>query len=187
MRHRLTLIIPTVTAALAVSALLLISACGGTEGGSLAPPSATDDASRTASKAPKSEAAHKEHDAHSDDARKDAGGEVAAPTLEIRMDDFSFAPSEAKALAGNNEILVANVGAVEHELELFKSDVDPGSLTVKDGTADTAPLGEEVAEFHAEVGETGSVVADLEPGQYAMICNHPGHYEAGMFGKLIVK
>ena len=36
-------------------------------------------------------------------------------------------------------------------------------------------------------GKTGAVTLDLPPGRYAMFCNVPGHYAAGMYGRLKVE
>ena len=33
-----------------------------------------------------------------------------------------------------------------------------------------------------EAGETGKTALNLKPGKYAMNCNVPGHYKAGMYG-----
>ncbi len=112
-----------------------------------------------------------------------------AATIEVEMKEFEFVPMDAKGPAGVDEVVTPNTGEVEHELQLFKSDLDPGSLTVDsaDNKADTAPLGERLFEAFAEPGETDSVIADLEPGTYAMICNIAGHYVAGMWGSLTIK
>jgi len=110
-------------------------------------------------------------------------------TIEIEMKEFAFIPKDASGPAGIDEIVTPNIGQVEHELELFKSDVDPGSLTVEpeEDKADTSPLGEEILETFAEPGQTDSAIADLKPGKYAMICNVAGHYAAGMWGNLTIK
>ena len=115
--------------------------------------------------------------------------EDVTATIEVEMADFEFIPMDAEGPAGIDEVVTPNIGAVEHELQLYKTDVDPGSLTVntEDNKADTAPLGERLFEAFAEAGETDSVIADLGPGTYAMVCNIPGHYAAGMWGSLTIK
>ena len=110
-------------------------------------------------------------------------------TIEVEMADFEFIPKDADGPAGIDEVVTPNIGAVAHELMLYKTDVDPGSLTVdpEDDKADTAPLGELLFEAFAEPGETDSKIADLGPGTYAMVCNIAGHYAAGMWGSLTIK
>jgi uncharacterized cupredoxin-like copper-binding protein len=115
--------------------------------------------------------------------------EDVTATIEVEMDDFKFIPKNAKGPAGIDEVVTPNIGEVEHELQLYKTDVDPGSLTVDSATgkADTEPLGDKLFETFAQPGETASAIAELDPGKYAMICNISGHYQAGMWGSLKVK
>ncbi len=37
------------------------------------------------------------------------------------------------------------------------------------------------------VGESKTLELDLEAGKYALVCNLPGHYAAGMFADFTVK
>lgn len=124
-----------------------------------------------------------------DGATAEFSSEDVTATIEVEMDDFKFIPKNAKGPAGIDEVVTPNIGAVEHELQLYKTDMDPGSLMVdsETGKADTEPLGERLFETYAEAGETDSAIAELDPGQYAMICNIAGHYEAGMWGSLKIK
>lgn len=110
-------------------------------------------------------------------------------TIEVDMGDFVFLPKDAKGPAGIDEVLSENIGAFDHELYLFETDIDPGSLTLDPETdkADMSPMGEKIFENFATPGESDSHIADLAPGQYAMICNLPGHYAAGMWGSLTIK
>jgi uncharacterized cupredoxin-like copper-binding protein len=36
-------------------------------------------------------------------------------------------------------------------------------------------------------GESAPHTFDLKPGTYVMVCNVPGHYDAGMYGTLTVR
>lgn len=117
---------------------------------------------------------------------------AAAGAVEINMGDFFFDPKDASASAGSVTISAPNVGQVVHELVLFKSDADPGSLPVKGGEVDEEALEEEGAEEAGEIedveaGQTKDGTFDLTPGKYAMFCNIPGHYEKGMYGSFTVK
>ena len=130
---------------------------------------------------------------HDEGAAEGAAEEFSAAdvtaTIEVEMADFEFIPKDADGPAGIDEVVTPNIGAVAHELMLYKTDVDPGSLTVdpEDDKADTAPLGELLFEAFAEPGETDSKIADLGPGTYVMVCNIAGHYAAGMWGSLTIK
>lgn len=126
-----------------------------------------------------------------DDGDEAAQSATAGTAVEIKMDDFKFVPRALNQAAGEVKITAPNVGKVEHELELFKTDDDPASFTVVEGKVDTEALeeagAEEVGELEAEPGETGEGSFTLEPGKYAMICNVSGHYEQGMYGSITVK
>ena len=99
----------------------------------------------------------------------------------------------ARDYAGKVKITAPNVGKVEHELVLFKTNRDPGSFKVSGGR-----VNEEALEHAADIEEAGEI-ADVEPGEaksetfkltpgkYVMICNVSGHYTAGMYGSITVK
>ena len=139
-------------------------------------------------------------EAHGDEHGTEAGDEHgteagdehgdATEALVIELTDFAQVPGTyepATAKAGVTRIETLNTGKVEHQAEIYATDADPAALEVEDGLAITEPLGDEVAHSHLQPGERGETVADLEPGRYALVCNIPGHYEAGMFGTLVVK
>lgn len=118
-------------------------------------------------------------------AQTETGGPA---TLEIKMGDFFFEPKNVTTQAGPTTIKAPNVGKVEHELVVFKSDLDPAKLPTKGPEVDEEELeemgAEEAGEIEAEPGETESKEFDLTAGKYVMICNIPGHYEKGMYGSL---
>jgi uncharacterized cupredoxin-like copper-binding protein len=132
-----------------------------------------------------------------DDDGDDGGGtaadtEAAAGPVTIEMGDFFFDPKEVTASAGSVTISAPNVGDVEHELVLFKSDVDPASLPVAGGEVDEAALEEQGAEEAGEIeevapGQTKKKAFELTTGEYVMFCNLPTHYEQGMYGSVTVE
>lgn len=124
------------------------------------------------------------------EAKTAAGGSKGA-TLEIKMGDYFFAPKNATTKAGPTTIEAPNDGSVEHELVLFKTNMNPAKLpTEADGSVDEEQLdemAEEVGEIaDVEPGESKSEEFDLTPGKYVMFCNLPGHYAQGMYGSLTV-
>jgi uncharacterized cupredoxin-like copper-binding protein len=106
-------------------------------------------------------------------------------TLDIAMTEFKFAPAKPELAHGKVEITATNKGKTEHELVLLKTDTDPSKLA-KDGdeVSEEGSIGE-IADVPA--GESASQTFDLGPGKYAMVCNLPGHYDAGMYGTLTVR
>ncbi len=52
-------------------------------------------------------------------------------------------------------------------------------------------LDEKALKFLGEVsglkaGQKGVITVDLKPGDYELVCNHKGHYEAGMYAPFTV-
>jgi uncharacterized cupredoxin-like copper-binding protein len=119
------------------------------------------------------------------------GGGSEGATVVVKMGDFFFDPKNATAKAGQTTIETPNGGAVEHELVLFKSDMNPAKLpTEASGEVDEEKL-DQTAEEAGEVtdvesGQTKSASFNLTPGRYVMFCNLPGHYAQGMYGTLTV-
>lgn len=118
-----------------------------------------------------------------------AGGSA----LKIEMSEFKFVPKNPTASAGKVNVTAPNVGNVEHELVLFKTDRDPGSFKVSGGRVDEEALEKasdvkEIGEIaDVEPGDTKSGSFKLTPGKYVMICNVSGHYQAGMYGSVTVR
>jgi uncharacterized cupredoxin-like copper-binding protein len=164
--HRLFVVAPL---ALVAIAAILIAGCGG------------DDGTTTTT----------ENESEAAAAGSGGGATGGGAALEIKMGDFFFAPSNATAQAGPTTIEAPNEGSVEHELVLFKTNMDPAKLpTEASGGVDEEKM-DQIAEEGGEVpdveaGETKSGKFHLTPGKYVMFCNLPGHYAQGMYGTLTV-
>jgi len=106
-------------------------------------------------------------------------------TLAVSMSEFKFAPANPELARGNVEITATNKGNTEHELVLLKTDKDPSKLP-KDGNGVSEK--DSVGEIpETPPGQDGSHTFNLKPGKYVMVCNIPGHYDAGMYGTLTVR
>jgi len=120
------------------------------------------------------------------------GGGTASDSggLAVRLADFSIGLATAQVPAGEVHLAITNEGAVVHEVEVFRvpDGVDPGALPVSGGVADTASQGLTIVdEVEDIVPSTGvRLTVDLQPGRYALICNLPAHYQAGMHATLTV-
>ena len=118
---------------------------------------------------------------------------TGASKLTIKMSEFAFDPKDPTASAGKVKITAPNVGKVEHELVLFKTNRDAGSFKVSGGRVnedalEKTPGIKDVGEIaDVEPGETKSATFKLAAGNYVMICNVAGHYQAGMYGTITVK
>jgi plastocyanin len=101
-----------------------------------------------------------------------AGSIAPQPSAEgvVNVDakEYAYAPATISVPAGPVTFRVRNVGAVEHEFEIFK--------------------GEEVVdEIEGLVpGLVKDLAVTLEAGEYTYVCKLAGHEEAGMKGALTV-
>ena len=115
-------------------------------------------------------------------------GQGAVSNVTIQMGEYFFKPNDVTVSAGKVAITAPNKGKIDHELVLLKTDVSPAKLkTEKDGEVTEEAYSGPGEIPDVESGETGKTTLNLKPGTYAMICNLPGHYKAGMFGSVTVK
>ena len=149
------------SAAAAVGLLILLAACS---------PSASSTATGGASVPPASDGA--------------AGG----TTVGITLEDGVLTPDTDSAPAGEVTFDVSNEGTVTHEFVIIRTDLAPDELpTDSDGAVDESSSDIEVVDEieDLEPGATASVTADLEAGNYVLICNvvdsdFGSHFAAGM-------
>jgi uncharacterized cupredoxin-like copper-binding protein len=79
---------------------------------------------------------------------------------------------------------VTNVGSITHEFVVISTDRPANGL----GTGQRVPENGNVGETgDVPVGQRKSVSLKLKPGHYALICNIPGHYSAGMHTDFTVR
>jgi len=105
--------------------------------------------------------------------------------------EFSISLNSTAVQSGNVGIKVHNTGQTEHELVVFKTDLDQAALKLtpdgskidekQDGVTHLDPEAEKVAP-----GSDKSITVDLAPGRYVVVCNLPGHYKQGMHATLDV-
>jgi len=97
-------------------------------------------------------------------APENGGGGTSA---EVDMVDIAFEPTSVEIPANTDvTINLVNKGASQHEFKIDSEGIDSGLV---------------------DPGASGSVSVNLPPGEYDFHCPVPGHTEAGMTGKLIVK
>jgi hypothetical protein len=79
---------------------------------------------------------------------------------------------------------VSNVGQLPHEFVVLKTDKSANDL----GTGSRVPEDGNVGETgDVQTGDSKTLKLKLKPGHYALICNLPGHYAAGMHTDFTVK
>jgi uncharacterized cupredoxin-like copper-binding protein len=107
----------------------------------------------------------------------------AVQQVPVNLADFKIAESKTHLHPGRITFDVKNTGKVPHEFLV----IDTAKPAAKLGAGSRVPE-------KGNIGETGNVkpgaskklVLNLGKGHYAVICNDPGHYMAGMHKDLIV-
>jgi uncharacterized cupredoxin-like copper-binding protein len=109
-------------------------------------------------------------------------------TIEIRMtDDMRFAPKAIEVKLGETVRLVAvNAGKVLHEIVIGT----PQELKAHAAMMKKHPGMEHDEPYmaHVNAGQKGSIVWTFNrAGSFEFACLIPGHFEAGMIGRITVK
>lgn len=119
-------------------------------------------------------------------ATRSEGGNAVIATQQ----DFSIQLSTGSVKGGNVGIKVQNTGKTDHELVVFRTDLDEAALPLgPDGKVDEK--GARITHLDPEAegvapGKDKSITVDLAPGRYVLVCNLPGHYKQGMHAVLTV-
>jgi uncharacterized cupredoxin-like copper-binding protein len=110
-----------------------------------------------------------------------AGG--SSTSLKVDMMEFMFNPAELTVPAGQEITLeLANTGAVVHDFIIMKFGTNVGT----DFDEEDEPNVYWKAELQPGNSGTFTFAAPEQPGEYQIVCGIPGHYIAGMAGKLVV-
>jgi uncharacterized cupredoxin-like copper-binding protein len=123
-------------------------------------------------------------DGHSHDHGTPA--QVAVPSMkEVRIevdDTMRFSPATWEAQAGEPiRIILVNKGKVDHELVIGSE--KEITTHAKEMASPGAKGHHHTNEISAKPGQQAELIWTFkEPGQFAMACFEPGHYEAGMKG-----
>jgi len=93
-------------------------------------------------------------------------------------------------LAGQMNFSITNIGTIQHELLVFKSDLPPSAFPIdnKGNVIEDGPGITLVSDGdNIDPGKTQARTVDLtQPGTYLFVCNIPGHFKAGMFSVVTV-
>lgn len=104
----------------------------------------------------------------------------AAPSktlVKVQLKEFKVLPSPLTAKRGAVSFSVKNTGKVDHEFIVLKTNTPPAKLRVKGSKAvDTGRVGR-VGPL--KPGTSKSLNLTLKSGKYVLLCNLPGHYQAG--------
>ena len=149
-----------------------------------------DHASHSHGAAPAPAAAAVPVPSSSDTVSSQPAASASAPLRELRieMDDtMRFSPSVLTVTAGERvRLVVVNRGKLTHELVIGTADeLAHHQREMKSGSA--AHHHHSDSEISVEAGQSREVIRSFDKsGELGIACFEPGHYEAGMKGKLTV-
>lgn len=96
---------------------------------------------------------------------------------------------ETTATAGDITFRIKNSGTIDHEFVVVKTEIPVGEFLIEGGLFPEDQTGieviDEIPPFSA--GRTEVLTVNLTEGQYQLVCNLPGHYQAGMHTSFIVE
>ncbi|MDE2696934.1 MAG: hypothetical protein OXH97_10535 [Chloroflexota bacterium] len=173
----------TILGVLAAAALLV--GCGGSGDTGMSPTrTPTPAPTRTATPDPATSTA-----TPTDAAAQDAANERAAELQAEAADgvvvvvgvEWAFGTALDSVPAGEVTFEMLNEGAVVHDLWVVRTDLAYDALPVEGGVAVTGGQNEVIDKvLETDAGSKVSLTVNLEPGNYALICNIPAHYQLGM-------
>jgi uncharacterized cupredoxin-like copper-binding protein len=126
-------------------------------------------------------------------ARPSGGLTVPKGSRVVHVDehDFGIHVSATTLTAGNYVFVDHNHGPSSHELVMWKTDLGATQLPRgADGRVnEDSPKLDSVLDSGSSLnpGEVRLLTTSLDPGHYVMVCNLPGHYNAGMRVDITVK
>lgn len=106
-----------------------------------------------------------------------SGASETKTAVSVRLFEFKVVPKPVTAKRGVVAFLVRNTGKVDHELVVLKTNIPPAKLPVKAGKAVEKGRVGKVGPFGP--GGSKALTLKLKAGKYILLCNVPGHYQAG--------
>ncbi len=116
-----------------------------------------------------------------------ASDQAAAKKRTVMLDEWSVTPNKKKVKRGKVTFTVTNDGNFKHNFVIVRTNKPPGKLPRKKSglqAKEKVRVGK-LKPFNA--GKTRKLTVKLAKGNYVLLCNLPGHYEAGMFTAFKVK
>ncbi len=119
--------------------------------------------------------------------------QVTVIDVSLTEDPFSVTISQNTIPAGALKVNVTNVGAVQHNFRLIKTDLEEGALPLAGSVVDEEAIEVRISSDtvtngeNLDPGESFGIDTDLEAGSFVIICNVADHYAAGMHAALTVQ
>jgi uncharacterized cupredoxin-like copper-binding protein len=114
---------------------------------------------------------------------------VVADEISVGLTEYAIASDQTSVPAGTYHLAITNDGKIAHELLVFRTDLEPTALPMKDGNLDEEGAGVTNISDGENLDPTKAQKRDVDltqPGKYLLICNLPGHLHNGMVKALTV-
>ena len=105
------------------------------------------------------------------------GASPSKTLVKVQLKEFKVLPAPGSAKSGPVAFSVKNTGKIDHELVVLKTNLPPAKLPVKGSKAVEKGLVGRVGPLKAGASKTLGLT--LKTGKYVLLCNVPGHYQAG--------
>lgn len=135
-----------------------------------------------------SQAAQNKPGAGAGDTTSTAAKPAQAPSssghdVAVILSEWSVKADSAKVAPGRTTFTVTNAGKLPHEMVVLRTSKGAAKLGSDSRIPETGHVGE-VGDL--KPGGKQTVALNLKAGHYALVCNLPGHYMAGMRTDLTV-
>jgi len=105
------------------------------------------------------------------------GASESKSLVKVQLKEFKVLPTPLSAKRFFVSFAVRNTGKIPHEFVILKTKVAPSKLQVKSAKAvETGRVGKIAA---LRPGASRTLSLNLKAGKYVLLCNLPGHYQAG--------
>lgn len=113
-------------------------------------------------------------------------GQPGVTTVTVELGEYFIKVDKTEVPAGKVRFVAKNVGQMEHELIVLRTDLPADRLPYNEAeqTAEEEQAGEVLGEIEPEdlpPGKTAEMTLDLTAGHYVLLCNIPTHYKLGMY------
>lgn len=106
-------------------------------------------------------------------------------TVNAELGEYYIKPDKSEVPAGKVRFVAKNVGQLEHELIVLKTELAADQLPYneKEQKAEEEQAGQVLGEIEPDElppGKSAEMTLDLAAGHYVLLCNLPQHYKNGM-------
>ena len=107
--------------------------------------------------------------------------------ITVDMKEYTITVTPSTIKAGAIKFGVRNVGTMEHQFDLIKTDLAPDKLPIDTGAGKAKEDGLVRQIKSIQPNKVGTTTVTLEAGHYLIICNISGHYQLQMRAELKVE